>query len=156
MIKLGLTMAQIALKAKKLPLSKLKKMFKEHFGINDTGLSKDQIATKLASAGQKSVKQSKNVVAAKNFLKGTGLTALGLSPFIIDDKAETPRSVRGPSKSDATPIPTPKKKPTTPPKAPPPKPDSVKKKQLMMKERSGKDSNVKFNSRGGMLKKGKK
>ena len=80
-------MAQIALKAKKLPLSKLKKMFKEHFGINDTGLSKDQIATKLASAGQKSVKQSKNVVAAKNFLKGTGLTALGLSPFIIDDKA---------------------------------------------------------------------
>ena len=149
-------MAQIALKAKKLPLSKLKKMFKEHFGINDTGLSKEQIATKLASAGQKSVKQSKNVVAAKNFLKGTGLTALGLSPFIIDDKAETPRSVRGPSKSDATPIPTPKKKPTTPPKAPPPKPDSVKKKQLMMKERSGKDSNVKFNSRGGMLKKGKK
>ena len=152
-------MAQIALKAKKLPLSKLKKMFKEHFGINDTGLSKDQIATKLASAGQKSVKQSKNVVAAKNFLKGTGLTALGLSPFIIDDKAETPRSVRGPSKSDATPIPTPKKKPTTPPKAPPPKPDSVKKKkkQLMMKEKyTGKDSNVKFNSRGGMLKKGKK
>jgi len=47
----------------------------------------------------------------------------------------------------------------TPPKAPPPKPDSVKKKkeQLMMKEKyTGKDSNVKFNSRGGMLKKGKK
>ncbi len=46
----------------------------------------------------------------------------------------------------------------TPPKAPPPKPKSIKpkKKQLMMKERSGKDSNVKFNSRGGMLKKGKK
>ena len=47
----------------------------------------------------------------------------------------------------------------TPPKTPPPKPDSVKKKkkQLMMKEKyTGKDSNVKFNSRGGMLKKGKK
>jgi len=46
----------------------------------------------------------------------------------------------------------------TPPKAPPPKPDSVKKKQkqLMMKDRAGKDSNVKFNSRGGMLKKRKK
>ena len=46
----------------------------------------------------------------------------------------------------------------TVPKAPPPKPDSVKKKkQLMMKEKyTGKDSNVKFNSRGGMLKKGKK
>jgi hypothetical protein len=57
--------------------------------------------------------------------------------------------------------PTPKKKAVkkTPPKAPPPKPDSVKKKkkQLMMKEKyTGKDSNVKFNSRGGMLKKGKK
>ena len=47
----------------------------------------------------------------------------------------------------------------TPPKAPPPKPKSIKpkKKQLMMKEKyTGKDSNVKFNSRGGMLKKGKK
>lgn len=159
MIKLGLTAAQIAIKAKKLPFAKLKKMFKEHFGINDTGLSKDQIATKLASAGQKSVMQSKNVVAAKNLLKGAGLTALGLSPFIVDDKAKTPRSVKGPSKSDAKPIATPKKKPATPPKAPPPKPDSVKKKkkQLMMKEKyTGKDSNVKFNSRGGMLKKGKK
>jgi len=64
-----------------------------------------------------------------------------------------------PSKSDAKPIPTPKKKPATPPKAPPPKPKSIKpkKKQLMMKEKyTGKDSNVKFNSRGGMLKKGKK
>ena len=46
----------------------------------------------------------------------------------------------------------------TPPKAPPPKPNSIKpkKKQLMMKDKSGKDTNVKFNSRGGMLKKGKK
>ncbi len=40
-------------------------------------------------------------------------------------------------------------------------PDDVKvkkkKKKLMMKEKyTGKDSNVKFNSRGGMLKKGKK
>jgi hypothetical protein len=159
MIKLGLTAAQIAMKAKKLPIAKLKKMFKEHFGINDEGLSKDQIATKLASAGQKSVMQSKNVVAAKNLLKGAGLTALGLSPFLIEDKAKTPRSLKGPSKSNAKPIPTPKKKPSTPPKAPPPKPDSVKKKkkQLMMKEKyTGKDSNVKFNSRGGMLKKGKK
>jgi len=159
MIKLGLTAAQIAMKAKKLPIAKLKKMFKEHFGINDEGLSKDQIATKLASAGQKSVMQSKNVVAAKNLLKGAGLTALGLSPFLIEDKAKTPRSLKGPSKSNAKPIPTPKKKPSTPPKAPPPKPDSVKKKkkQLMMKEKyTVKDSNLKFNSRGGMLKKGKK
>ena len=60
----------------------------------------------------------------------------------------------------------PKKKPNISPKAPPSKPDSVKKKaedkkkkttQLYMKEKkTGKDSNVKFNSRGGMLKKGKK
>ena len=60
----------------------------------------------------------------------------------------------------------PKKKPNVPPKAPPSKPKSIKKKaedkkkkttQLYMKEkRTGKDSNVKFNSRGGMLKKGKK
>ena len=43
----------------------------------------------------------------------------------------------------------------TTPKAPPPKPDSVKKKkQLMMKEKySGKDSEVQFNSKGGMMKK---
>ena len=60
----------------------------------------------------------------------------------------------------------PKKRPNMPPKAPPSKPKSIKKKtedskkkttQLYMKEkRTGKDSNVKFNSRGGMLKKGKK
>ena len=60
----------------------------------------------------------------------------------------------------------PKKKPNIPPKAPPPRPKSIKKQaedkkkkttQLYMKEKkTGKDSNVKFNSRGGMLKKGKK
>ena len=45
----------------------------------------------------------------------------------------------------------------TPPKAPPPKPKSIKKKtQQYMTDKSGKATNVKFNSRGGMLKKGKK
>ena len=45
----------------------------------------------------------------------------------------------------------------TTPKAPPPKPNSIKKNgQQYMKDKSGKDTNVKFNSRGGMLKKGKK
>jgi hypothetical protein len=52
----------------------------------------------------------------------------------------------------------------TPPKAPPPKPDLVKKKvkvkkkpqQYMTEKYTGKKSGVKFNSRGGMLKKGKK
>jgi len=48
--------------------------------------------------------------------------------------------------------PTPKKKPVAKNKV-----EEKKKKQLMMKEKyTGKDSNVKFNSRGGMLKKGKK
>jgi len=45
----------------------------------------------------------------------------------------------------------------TPPKAPPSRPKSIKKKtQQYMKDKSGKATNVKFNSRGGMLKKGKK
>jgi len=48
--------------------------------------------------------------------------------------------------------PTPKKKPVAKKIV-----EEKKKKQLMMKEKyTGKDSNVKFNSRGGMLKKGKK
>jgi len=47
---------------------------------------------------------------------------------------------------------TPKKKPVEKNKV-----EEKKKKQLMMKEKyTGNDSNVKFNSRGGMLKKGKK
>jgi hypothetical protein len=45
----------------------------------------------------------------------------------------------------------------TTPKAPPPKPNSIKKNgQQYMKDKSGKDTNVKFNYKGGMLKKGKK
>ena len=76
-------------------------------------------------------------------------------------RAEEKKKV-GKSKSETT---TPFKKKTvkdTPPKAPPSRPKSIKpkakpkKKQLMMKDKSGKDTNVKFNSRGGMLKKGKK
>jgi hypothetical protein len=64
----------------------------------------------------------------------------------------------GKSKSETT---TPFKKKVvkkTTPKAPPPKPNSIKpkKKQLMMKDKSGKDTNVKFNYKGGMLKKRKK
>lgn len=63
----------------------------------------------------------------------------------------------GKSKSETT---TPFKKKVvkkTPPKAPPSRPNSIKKKtQQYMKDKSGKATNVKFNSRGGMLKKGKK
>ena len=142
-------MAQIALKAKKLPLAKLKKMFKEHFGINDTGLSKDQIATKLASAAQKSVKQAKNVASAKGVLKGGGFTALALSPFVFDDEG----------KSEASPTELPKKRPPmgvdrpvkterklTEKDMPKPKPkDLVKKKKMYMKEgKTDKDSKVEF------------
>ena len=52
----------------------------------------------------------------------------------------------------------------TPPKAPPTRPQSItnkngtnnKKQQYMIDKNTGKKSNVKFNSRGGMLKKGRK
>jgi hypothetical protein len=140
MLKLGLTAAQIAMKAKKLPLSKLKKMFKEHFGIDDAGLSKDQIATKLASAGQKSVKQSKNVVGAKRFLQGTGLTALGLAPFIFDSKDKPQASPKETPRKKPASEATKKKKPSIPTEKPTPRP----KKKMFMKERSGKDSDVEF------------
>ena len=146
-------MAQIALKAKKLPLAKLKKMFKEHFGINDAGLSKDQIATKLASAAQKSVKQAKNVASAKGALKGGGFTALGLAPFVFDDE--------GKSKASPTEVPTkrpsmPKKETKPTPKLtkddmPKPRPKDLGKKKMFMKERSGKDSKVEFEALKGSI-----
>ena len=128
------------MKAKKLPLSKLKKMFKEHFGIDDAGLSKDQIATKLASAGQKSVKQSKNVVGAKKFLQGSGLTALGLGPFIFDSKDKPQASPKETPRKKPASEATKKKRPSIPTEKPTPRP----KKKMFMKERSGKDSGVEF------------
>ena len=77
-----------------------------------------------------------------------------------------PKGLMKPKKKTVEPfkkkVEQPKKRPNIPPKAPPTRPkkaeDSKKKTtQLYMKEkRTGKDSNVKFNSRGGMLKKGKK
>jgi hypothetical protein len=153
MLKLGLTMAQIALKAKKLPLAKLKKMFKEHFGIDNAGLSKDQIATKLASAAQLSVKQAKNVASAKGALKGGGFTALGLAPFVFDDE--------GKSKASPTEVPTkrpsmPKKETKPTPKLtkddmPKPRPKDLGKKKMFMKERSGKDSKVEFEALKGSI-----
>jgi len=105
---------------------------------------------------------------------GSALTAtVGVGGKIIYDlrKGKTdnkkpqgadPKGLMKPKKK----VEQPKKKPNIPPKAPPPKPKSIKKQaedkkkkttQLYMKEKNtGKDSNVKFNSRGGMLKKGKK
>ena len=79
-------------------------------------------------------------------------------------RAEEKKKV-GKSKSETT---TPFKKKVvkkTPPKTPPSRPKSIKKKtedkkkkttQQYMKDKSGKATDVKFNSRGGMLKKGKK
>ena len=128
------------MKAKKLPLAKLKKMFKEYFGIDNAGLSKDQIATKLASAAQKSVRQSKNVVGAKKFLQGSGLTALGLGPFIVDKDDKT-KSSQADVPSKPKPRPKAKKEaPSIPTEKPTPRP----KKKMFMKERSGKDSDVEF------------
>ena len=73
------------------------------------------------------------------------------------------RKKLGKSKTETV---TPFKKKTvkdTPPKAPPSRPKSIKPKvkpkkktQQYMTDKSGKATNVKFNSRGGMLKKGKK
>jgi len=101
---------------------------------------------------------------------GSALTAtVGVGGKIIYDlrKGKTdnkkpqgadPKGLMKPKKK----VEQPKKKPNIPPKAPPSRPkkkEDKKKKttQLYMKEKNtGKDSNVKFNSRGGMLKKGKK
>jgi len=77
-----------------------------------------------------------------------------------------PKGLMKPKKNTVEPfkkkVEQPKKKPNIPPKAPPTRPkkaEDMKKKttQLYMKEKNtGKDSNVKFNSRGGMLKKGRR
>jgi hypothetical protein len=109
---------------------------------------------------------------------GSALTAtVGVGGKIIYDlrKGKTdnkkpqgadPKGLMKPKKNTVDPfkkkVEQPKKKPNIPPKAPPSRPkkaEDKKKKttQLYMKEKkTGKDSNVKFNSRGGMLKKGKK
>ena len=64
----------------------------------------------------------------------------------------------GKSKSETTTTSSKKKVDTkTPPQAPPSRPKSITKKtQQYMTDKSGKATNVKFNSRGGMLKKGRK
>jgi len=110
----------------------------------------------------------------RGFTKGVGLgsavtaTVGAGGKFIYDLTTEKsgsktprgadPKGLMKPKKK----VEQPKKKPNIPPKAPPSRPkkkEDKKKKttQLYMKEKNtGKDSNVKFNSRGGMLKKGKK
>lgn len=71
-------------------------------------------------------------------------------------RAEEKKKV-GKSKSETTTNTTKKTVKKTAPKAPPSRPKSIAKKtQQYMTDKSGKATNVKFNSRGGMLKKGKK
>ena len=105
----------------------------------------------VGKLSQTAYKRQKQIKAA---LTQFGLTSAALG---LTKSSDTKKGVKD---SEASVKDTKKKVvKKTPPKAPPPKPDSVKKKkkQLMMKEKyTGKDSNVKFNSRGGMLKKGKK
>jgi len=78
-------------------------------------------------------------------------------------RAEEKKKI-GKAKSETTTTSSKKKANTkTPPQAPPSRPKSIKPKvkpkkntQQYMTDKSGKATNVKFNSRGGMLKKGKK
>ena len=135
------------------------------------GLSYKQLMTEAASLSQKAVRQGLKRAGWKGAAALAALEAVGYGASKIMEKPKAgsktpkgadPKGLMKPKKK----VEQPKKKPNIPPKAPPPKPDSVKKKaeekkkkttQLYMKEKNtGKDSKVKFNSRGGMLKKGRK
>lgn len=135
------------------------------------GLSYKQLMTEAASLSQKAVRQGLKRAGWKGAAALAALEAVGYgaSKVMEGPKAGSkkpqgvdPKGLMKPKKK----VEQPKKKPNIPPKAPPPKPKSIKKQaedkkkkntQLYMKEKNtGKDSNVKFNSRGGMLKKGKK
>ena len=139
----------------------------EILGIKE-GLNANQKLSKIATMSQKTVRQA---------LKRAGIAGFALNEaidFVLDYKtpragSKTPKGTdpKGLMKPNTKKkVEQPKKKPNIPPKAPPSKPKSIKKKtednkkkttQLYMKEKkTGKDSNVKFNSRGGMLKKGKR
>lgn len=135
-------------------------------------------AQETAKKGLKGTGESR-----RSFTKGVGVgiptgsaitATVGAGGKIIYDLrkgetgSKTPKGAdpKGLMKPKAKKVEQPKKKPNVPPKAPPPKPKIEKKKkeqtkkkntQLYMKEKNtGKDSNVKFNYKGGMLKKGKK
>jgi hypothetical protein len=129
------------------------------------GLSYKQLMTEAASLSQKAVRQGLKRAGWKGAAALAALEAVGYgaSKVMESPKAgsKTPKGAdpKGLMKPKAKKVEQPKKKPNIPPKAPPPKPKIEKKKntQLYMKEKNtGKDSNVKFNYKGGMLKKGKK
>ena len=134
-----MTIAQLGTKIGKLPLSKLKKAFKEYYGKDDAGLSKDQLKTKLASAAQKSVKQKNRAVRDKAIIGTLGLTEiLRQSVSKTDDATLKASDVRKKPASQTIK----KKTPSIPTKKPTPRP----KKKMFMKERSGKDSDVEFST----------
>ena len=134
------------------------------------GLTPNQLKLYLAEKAKGSYKartKARNVDTGKIVTGGGALATLAAIWDEIDPtkvkkmgdgtlRAEEKKKL-GKSKSETT---TPFKKKVvkkTPPKAPPSRPNSIKKKtQQYMKDKSGKATNVKFNSRGGMLKKGKK
>ena len=135
------------------------------------GLSYKQLMTEAASLSQKAVRQGLKRAGWKGAAALAALEAVGYGASKVMEgpksgsktpRGADPKGLMKPKKK----VEQPKKKPNIPPKAPPPKPKSIKKQaedkkkkntQLYMKEKNtGKDSNVKFNSRGGMLKKGKK
>ena len=131
------------------------------------GLSYKQLMTEAASLSQKAVRQGLKRAGWKGAAALAALEAVGYGASKVMEgsksgsktpKGVDPKGLMKPKKK----VEQPKKKPNIPPKAPPTRPkkaEDKKKKttQLYMKEKNtGKDSNVKFNSRGGMLKKGKK
>jgi len=143
------------------------------------GLSYKQLMTEAASLSQKAVRQGLKRAGWKGAAALAALEAVGYGASKVMEGSKSgsktprgadPKGLMKPKKKTVEPfkkkVEQPKKKPNIPPKAPPSKPKSIKKKaedkkkkttQLYMKEKkTGKDSNVKFNSRGGMLKKGKK
>jgi hypothetical protein len=139
------------------------------------GLSYKQLMTEAASLSQKAVRQGLKRAGWKGAAALAALEAVGYGASKVmegtksDSKTPSsadPKGLMKPKKNTVEPfkkkVEQPKKKPNIPPKAPPTRPkkaEDMKKKttQLYMKEKNtGKDSNVKFNSRGGMLKKGRR
>ena len=147
------------------------------FGLSKSATAKltpNQLARVIQQKGTqfyKDTDKAKNIDTGKIFYGATSAGAILSKIWNEFDPAKVKkmgdgtlradeRKKIGKSKSETV---TPFKKKVvkkTPPKAPPPKPNSIKKNgkngQQYMKDKSGKDTNVKFNYKGGMLKKRKK
>src|SRR5210317_1557404 len=120
--------------------------------------AKGNVRNPLRKQSDKQAKSQKAVEGQRRYTAGDlindllGIKKMGDGTLRAEEKKKV-----GKSKTETV---TPFKKKVvkkTTPKAPPPKPNSIKKNgQQYMKDKSGKDTNVKFNYKGGMLKKGKK